>query len=93
VDQKSVRTVVPEESQRSALSPPRLGLGLLPLRREEVSVVVHRWSHGKSPLDSQWTEFMGRIMEAHETPEDVYIKFNHWLKTGEWIVCQCCPAR
>ena len=91
---KPVRPIVPEERHRQPLPPLRHVVGMLPLWSKEMNVVVHRWSAGKNPMDSRWTELVGSMMEAHETPTDVYIKFNHWLKTGEWgIVCQCCPAR
>ena len=45
---------------------------------------IHRWKTGKKPLGSLWTEYVGHVMRADETPEDVARKFVHWLETGEW---------
>jgi hypothetical protein len=56
-------------------------------------LTIHRWSAGKAPLSQRWTEAVGRMLRPGESIENVTIRFNHWLKTGEWKVCQCCQPK
>jgi hypothetical protein len=46
---------------------------------EFVLPTIVRWRVGIAPLATRWTEAIGRMMRADETPADVERRFSEWM--------------